>query len=58
MSASLTGEAKLMGGVLARVDALYDWSDDAIFLGDAEYLLEDGQTTVTLGLVYAFGGKI
>jgi hypothetical protein len=58
MSATLTGEAKLGGGLLSRVDLRYDWADDPIFKGDADDVFEDSQATITLGFVYAFGGKI
>jgi hypothetical protein len=57
-SATLTGEAKLKGNVLARIDARYDWADDPLFTSDVDKVLKDNQTTLTLGLVYAFGGKI
>jgi Putative beta-barrel porin-2, OmpL-like. bbp2 len=58
MSATLTAEAKLKGGLLARADLRYDWADDAIFKSDTEGVLKDNQTGITLGFVYAFGGKI
>jgi hypothetical protein len=58
MSATLTGEAKLKGGLLARADLRYDWADDAIFKNDTEGTVKDNQPTLTLGFVYAFGGKI
>ncbi len=57
MSATLTGEVKLGNGVLTRLDVRHDFADEAGFTGDGD-TLEDGQTTLTLGVVYAFGGKI
>lgn len=57
MTYTLTTEFKLGGGVLARIDLRHDAADDAIFAGEGT-AFKDSQSTATLGLVYAFGGKI
>lgn len=54
---TLTGETKLGGDLLARVDVRYDHSNVAFFEG-AGTEMKKGQTTATVGVVYAFGGKI
>jgi hypothetical protein len=52
MSYTLTTELKLGGGVLAKIDLRGDHADEPLFDGDKS------QTGVTLGVIYAFGGKI
>jgi hypothetical protein len=54
---TLTTEVKLGGGILARLDLRRDQSDIAFF-EDEDGGLDKGQNTLTLGVVYAFGGKI
>jgi len=56
-SGTLTTEFKLGGGVITKLDLRTDMADDPIFMKD-NGSLTDSQTSVTLGLVYAFGGKI
>jgi hypothetical protein len=56
-SGTLTTEFKLGGGVIAKLDLRTDMADAPIFVGEGTST-KDSQTTVTLGLVYAFGGKI
>jgi hypothetical protein len=57
MSGTLTADFKLGGGVITRLDLRHDFSDVDFFVGDGVEV-KDGQTTATIGLVYAFGGKI
>ena len=57
-SGTLTAEFKLGGGVLARADFRQDMADADIFKGEGALDAEDSQTTFTIGLVYAFGGKL
>jgi Putative beta-barrel porin-2, OmpL-like. bbp2 len=51
-----TSEVKLGGDLLTRLDLRYDHSDKEFFESDSG--LKKGQFTATLGVVYAFGGKI
>jgi len=57
MSYTLTTELKLGGGILARLDVRQDQADDPLFTTDTA-TIEKGQTTLTLGVAYAFGGKL
>jgi hypothetical protein len=57
MSFTLTTEFKLGGDLLTRIDLRHDTSDEAFFESDTAEL-KDSQSSVTLGLVYAFGGKL
>lgn len=58
MTYTLTGEVKIGGGLLARVDARVDHSDKDYFASDTDGVFKKNQPSVTFGLVYAFGGKI
>lgn len=58
MSYTLTGEVKLSGSLLTRVDVRVDHSDKAFFASDTDGVLKKNQPSATLGVVYAFGGKI
>jgi hypothetical protein len=55
---TLTSEFKLGGGVITKLDLRLDHSDVPVFPGDSDGVFEKSQTSATLGLVYAFGGKI
>jgi len=55
-SFTLTTEFKLGGGVLTRIDLRSDHSDVAMFESDSGF--KKNQPTLTVGVVYAFGGKI
>lgn len=54
---TLTLEDKIAGGLLARVEFRRDFSDVAVFT-DSDGGDSKGQSGVTVGLVYAFGGKL
>jgi hypothetical protein len=56
-SLTLTSDHLIAGGLRARLEYRTDFGDDAIFPSDDE-LFEKSQTTLTVGLVYVFGGKI
>ena len=56
-SGTLTTEFKLGGGLITKIDFRVDNADDPIFAGE-NGAFEDSQTSVTVGLVYAFGSKI
>ena len=49
------GEQKIDGGLLTRVEFRRDFSDQPFFLKDGTRV--KAQSTVTVGLVYAFGAK-
>jgi Putative beta-barrel porin-2, OmpL-like. bbp2 len=57
-SFTLTTEFKLGGDLLTRLDLRYDHSSVLFFDGEGTGELKQGQTTATVGVVYAFGGKI
>lgn len=56
-SGTLTTEFKIGGGVITKIDLRTDMADDPIFAGEG-LEVKDSQTSVTVGLVYAFGGKL
>jgi len=53
---TVTSEHKIGGGLLSRIEFRRDFSDREFFLKSGD-LVKD-QTTLTLGLVYAFGLKL
>ena len=55
-SFTLTTEFKIGGGVLTRVDLRQDHSNVSFFESDSGF--KKNQTGLTVGVVYAFGGKI
>jgi hypothetical protein len=57
MDFTLTLEGKVAGGLLARFELRRDFSDVEVFTKD-DGTTTKGQTGVTLGLVYAFSGKL
>jgi Putative beta-barrel porin-2, OmpL-like. bbp2 len=57
-SFTLTSEVKLGGALLTRLDLRVDHSDTPIFPNDTADVFKKNQTTATLGVVYAFGGKL
>jgi hypothetical protein len=54
---TLTSDHLIAGGLRARLEYRTDFADDAVFPKD-NGLFKDSQTTLTVGLVYGFGGKI
>jgi hypothetical protein len=56
-SLTLTSDHLVAGGLKLRLEYRTDFADDAIFPKD-NGLDEKTQTTLTVGLVYGFGGKI
>jgi hypothetical protein len=52
-----TFEYKFSQGFLMREEWRRDWSNQPFFLSDTLGVLEKSQTTVTLGLIWWFGGK-
>jgi hypothetical protein len=56
-SITVTSDHLIAGGLKARLEYRTDFADDAIFPKDDE-TSEKSQTTLTIGLVYGFGGKI
>ena len=57
-SFTLTSEVKIGGGLLTRLDLRLDHSDEEVFASDIADEFKEDQFTATVGLVYAFGGKI
>jgi hypothetical protein len=57
MDLTLTVEGKLAGGLLARLEVRRDFSDTDAFTKD-DGTATKGQNGITLGLIYAFGGKL
>lgn len=53
---TITGEAKVAGSLLTRVEYRRDFSNTPFF-NDVDGILKKGRSTLTLGLVYAFGTK-
>jgi hypothetical protein len=56
-SITVTSDHLIAGALKARLEYRTDFADDAIFPKDDESS-EKSQTTLTVGLVYSFGGKI
>jgi Putative beta-barrel porin-2, OmpL-like. bbp2 len=56
-SITATSENVLVGGLKLRLEYRTDFADEAIFPKD-DGSFKDSQTTLTVGLVYGFGGKI
>jgi hypothetical protein len=56
-SGTVTADVKLGGGIIAKVDLRMDKADADIFTDDKGGK-KDTQNSVTIGFVYAFGGKI
>lgn len=54
---TLTSDHTIAGALKARIEYRTDFADDAIFAKD-DGSLADSQTTLAVGLVYSFGGKI
>jgi hypothetical protein len=54
---TVTSDHLIAGGLKARLEYRTDFADDAIFPKD-DGSSEKSQTTLTVGLVYSFGGKI
>lgn len=55
-SVTLTGEYKAVGGLMTRFEYRTDFSSDPFFLNDSGDL-EKNQTTLSVGLIYAFSSK-
>ncbi len=55
--ATATFEYRFSQGFLMREEWRRDWSNQPFFLSDTLGVLEKSQTTVTLGLIWWFGGK-
>jgi hypothetical protein len=56
-SFTLTSDHTIAGGLRARLEYRLDKTDEGFFLDDEGDLVDD-QSTLTVGLVYVFGGKI
>jgi predicted porin len=56
-SITVTSDHLIAGALKARLEYRTDFADDPIFPKDDESS-EKSQTTLTVGLVYSFGGKI
>lgn len=54
---TVTSDHTIAGGLKARLEYRTDFADDAIF-GKDDGSLKDSQTTLAVGVVYSFGGKI
>ena len=54
---TLTSDHLIAGGLKARLEYRTDFADDDVFPDDNGGF-KDSQTTLTVGLVYSFGGKI
>jgi len=55
-SVTLTGEYKAVGGLMTRFEYRTDFSSDPFFLNDSGDLKKN-QTTLSVGLIYAFSSK-
>lgn len=55
---TLTSDHKIAGDLTARVEYRRDFSDTAFFARAGSLLKKKSQSTVAVGLTYAFGGKI
>ena len=56
-SVTLTSDHLVAGALRLRLEYRTDFADDAVFPDD-NGSFKDSQTTLTVGLVYSFGGKI
>jgi len=56
-SITVTSDHLIAGSLKARLEYRTDFADDAVFPDDSGSL-KDSQTTLSVGLVYSFGGKI
>jgi hypothetical protein len=56
-SLTVTSDHLIAGGLKARLEYRTDFADDAIFPKD-DGSKKKSQTTLTVGVVYVFGGKI
>ena len=56
-SVTVTSDTLVAGGLKARIEYRTDFADEAIFSKD-DGSSKKSQTTLTVGLVYGFGGKI
>jgi hypothetical protein len=56
-SLTVTSDHLIAGGLKARLEYRTDFADDDVF-PDEDGTFKDSQTTLTVGLVYSFGGKI
>ena len=56
-SLTVTSDHLVAGGLKLRLEYRTDFADEAIFPKD-DGSSEKSQTTLTVGLVYGFGGKI
>jgi Putative beta-barrel porin-2, OmpL-like. bbp2 len=54
---TVTSDHLIAGGLKARLEYRTDFADDDVF-PDEDGTFKDSQTTLTVGLVYSFGGKI
>ena len=54
---TVTSDHLIAGGLRARLEYRTDLADDDVF-PDEDGTFKDSQTTLTVGLVYSFGGKI
>jgi len=54
---TLTNEFKISGGLLTRIEYRRDFSD-AFFFSNRSGEAKKSQSTLTVGVMYAFGGKI
>ena len=54
---TVTSDHLIAGSLKARLEYRTDFADDAVFPDD-NGSFKDSQTTLTVGLVYSFGGKI
>jgi hypothetical protein len=56
-SLTITSDHLVAGGLKARLEYRTDFTDDEFFI-DSDSSSKKSQTTLTVGLVYGFGGKI
>jgi Putative beta-barrel porin-2, OmpL-like. bbp2 len=56
-SLTVTSDHLVLGGLKLRLEYRTDFADDPIFAKD-DGSSKDSQTTLTVGLVYGFGGKV
>jgi Putative beta-barrel porin-2, OmpL-like. bbp2 len=56
-SLTVTSDHLIAGSLKARLEYRTDFADDDVF-PDEDGTFKDSQTTLTVGLVYSFGGKI
>jgi opacity protein-like surface antigen len=55
---TLTSDHRIAGDLVARVEYRYDYSDQPFFAKSGTTVKQKSQSTVTVGLTYAFSGKI